>query len=73
MDQYRCDVTKSTIYIAHDPLYHDRIKHVDINWFYVKGEVEEKTTYIGYLPLGEQCADILTKGLLDKIFTRLVS
>ena len=36
-----CD-NKFTICIAHDPMYHDRIKHVDIDLFYIKEKVEEK-------------------------------
>ena len=64
---------KSTICIVHDPLYHDWIKHVDIDSFYIKEKVYEKIIHIDYVPSREQCADILNKGLPDKTFTKLVS
>ena len=67
-----CD-NKSTIYFAHDLMHHDRIKHVDIDRFYIKEKVEEKIINTDYVPLIEQCANILTKGLPDKNFTKLAS
>ena len=66
-----CD-NKSTIYIACDPMYHNGIKHVDIDWFYIKEKVEEKIICTDYVPFAEQCADTLT-ALPDKNFTKLVS
>ena len=36
-----CD-NKSAIRIAHDPIYHNRIKHVDINRFYMKDQLDNK-------------------------------
>ena len=61
------------ICIVHDPMHRDQIKHVDIDRFYIKEKFEEKIIKIDYVPSAEQCADILTKGLPDKNFTRLIS
>ena len=66
-----CD-NKSTIYIARDPMYHNGIKHVDIDRFYIKEKVEEKIIHTDYVPFAVQCADTLT-ALPDKNFTKLVS
>ena len=67
-----CD-NKSTICIAHDSVYHDRMKHVDIDEFYIKEKVEEKIIRLVYVCSAEHCADILTRELQDKNFSRLVS
>ena len=42
---------KSMICIAHDPMYHDRIKHLDIDRFYIKENVEERIIHIDYVSL----------------------
>ena len=67
-----CD-NKSAICIAHDPVNHNRTKHIDIDRFYIKEKLEEKILQIDYVPTTEQCADILTKGLPVKQFSRLIS
>ena len=67
-----CD-NKSAICIAHDPVNHNRTKHINIDSFYIKEKLEGKILYIEYVPTTEQCADILTKGLLVKQFSKLVS
>ena len=64
---------KATVHISHDRLYHNQIKCVDIDKFYIKEKVEKKAIHIDYVPSSEQCVDILTKGFLDKTFTKLVS
>ena len=59
---------KSAISIAHDPVYHDRVKHVDIDRFYIKQKLEEKVMCITYFTCAEQCADIFTRRLPAKVF-----
>ena len=56
-----------------DPVKHNRTKHIDLDRFYIKEKLEEKVLLIEYVPTTEQCADILTKGLLVKQFSRLIS
>ena len=58
-----CD-NKSAISIAHDPIYHDRIKHVDIDRFYIKEKLAEKVICITHVTSTEQCADIFIKRFL---------
>ena len=67
-----CD-NKSAICIAHDPVNHNRTKHIDIDRFNIKEKLEEKVLHIDYVLTTEQCADILTKGLPVKQFSRLIS
>ena len=69
----RCYDNKSVICIAHDPINHNRTKHIEIDKFYIKEKIEEKILGIDYIPTTMQCADVLTKGLPTKQFSRLVS
>ena len=68
----RCD-NKSAISIAHDPVYHDRMKHVNIDRFYIQDHLEQGILKIEHVPSEEQCADIFTKGLSTKAMTHLIS
>ena len=48
-----CD-NKSAICIAHDPVNHNRTKHIDIERFYIKEKLEEKVLHIKYVPTTKQ-------------------
>ena len=68
----RCD-NKSAINIAHDPVYHDRIKHVNIDRFYIQDHLEQGILKTEHVPSEEQCADIFTKGQPMKVMSHLTS
>ena len=68
----RCD-NKSAISIAHDPVYHDRMKHVHIDRFYIQDHLEQGVLKTEHVNSKEQCADIFTKGLPSKTMSYLVS
>ena len=57
-----CD-NKSAISIAHDPIYHDGMKHVNIDRFYIQDHLEQGILKTDHVPSEEGCADIFTKGL----------
>ena len=63
----------SAIYLAHDPLYHDRVKHVDIDCFYIQEKLDSGIIEIKHDGTEDQVADIFTKGLPTRIFARFVS
>ena len=67
-----CD-NRSTISIAHDSVYHDRIKHVNIYSFYIKEKPDAKILETSFLSSTEQCANIFTKGLPIKAFSKVIS
>lgn len=67
-----CD-NKAAIAIAHNPVLHDRTKHVEVNKHFIKEKLENGLIIMPYIPTSEQVADILTKGLPKKQFDRLVS
>ena len=68
----RCD-NKSVISIAHDQVYHDRMKHVNIDRFYIQEQLEQGLLKTEHVISEEQCADIFTKGLPVKAQRHLLS
>ena len=66
-----CD-KKSAINIAHNPIQHDRTKHIEIDRHFIKEKLEEGVVYISYVPSEHQLADILNKWLNSSMFQDLV-
>jgi hypothetical protein len=54
---------QSAIAIARNPEFHDRTKHIDIRYHFLRHKVESGELVLDYLPTADQPADILTKGL----------
>ena len=54
---------KSAINIAHNPIQHDRTKHIEIDRHFIKEKLEKGLVCMSYVPSGCQLADVLTKGL----------
>ena len=67
-----CD-NKAVIAIAHNPVLHDRTKHVKVDKHFIKEKLENGLIVMPYIPTVEQVANILTKGLPNKQFDDLVS
>ena len=62
-----CD-NKAAISIAHNPVQHDRTKHIQIDRHFTKEKLEEGAICMPFVPLAQQIADILTKGLFRSNF-----
>ena len=62
-----CD-NKSAISIAHNPVQHDRTKHIEIDWHFIKEKLDNGLITALYIPSGLQLADVLTKGLPTERF-----
>ncbi len=54
---------QSAIAIAWNPEFHDRTKHIDIHYHYIRQVIDDGTVCLVYTPTQEQVADVLTKGL----------
>lgn len=51
------------IAIAHDPQYHARSKHFDVQNHFVREKIENGVIELYYCPTAEMVADIFTKAL----------
>jgi len=67
-----CDNIGAT-YLAANPVFHARTKHVEIDFHFVRGQVAAKTLQILFTPSKEQIADILTKPIVSNWFQWLCS
>jgi hypothetical protein len=54
---------QSTIVLTKNPEFHNRMKHIAIRFHFICKKVEDGEVALEYVPMGEQIADVLTKGL----------
>lgn len=67
-----CD-NKAAISISHNPVLHDRTKHVEVDKHFIKEKIEDGSVCMTYIPTEQQVADVFTKGLFKKQFDFLNS
>lgn len=67
-----CD-NKAAIAIAHNPVLHERTKHVEVDKHFIKEKLDSGLICMPYISSDDQTADILTKGLHRRQFIRLVN
>lgn len=58
-----CD-NQSCIKLSVNPVFHDRSKHIEIPYHYVRDMVERRAIQLEYINTGDQTTDILTKATL---------
>lgn len=66
----RCD-NQGAIALIHDPVFHQRTKHIDVRFFFVREAQEQKKVDISYIESENQLADIFTKALAAPRFEKL--
>ena len=62
---------KSAIALSKNPVHHDRSKHIDTKYHFVRDCVDRGEVDIDHVSTGEQLADILTKALWRDRFVEL--
>lgn len=62
-----CD-NLSALALSSNPIYHSRIKHLDIDFHFVRERVQRNDLTVQYIPTEEQLADVFTKGLHSPVF-----
>ena len=60
--QILCD-NQSCIKMTESPVFHDKSKHIEIRYFYIRGMVQKGPIKLQYVSTDEQVADVLTKPL----------
>ena len=67
-----CDNVGAT-YLCKNPIFHSRMKHVAIDFYFVRDQVEKKQIEVKHIHSADQLADALTKPLSKKQFARIIS
>jgi hypothetical protein len=62
-----CD-NQSCIKLSENPVFHDRSKHIEIRYHFIRDYVQRGVVKLQYISTDEQVADILTKALLKGKF-----
>ncbi|RVW20457.1 hypothetical protein CK203_116204 [Vitis vinifera] len=58
--------------IAHNPVQHDRTKHVEVDRFFIKEKLDDKIVELPKIRLEDQLVDILTKAISSQVFSKFL-
>lgn len=67
-----CD-NKLVINIAHNPMQHDKTKHIEVDRHFIKEKLDNGLICTPYVPNSSQLADVLTKGLNNPAFKTIIT
>jgi hypothetical protein len=61
---------KSAIELAKNPGDHERTKHIDVRFHFIREHIKDKTIRVVHVQSNDQAADILTKALAKPLFEK---
>ncbi|KAL9232098.1 hypothetical protein vseg_007243 [Gypsophila vaccaria] len=64
--------SKSAIDLAHNPVYHERTKHIEIDCHFIRDAILEGLISTAHVSSSSQLADIFTKALAAPQFLTLL-
>ena len=64
------DDNKGSLALTKNPEHHQRTKHIDIKYHYIRQLIEDNNVTIDYIPTDKIATDILTKPLTMKVFQK---
>ncbi|KAG9441433.1 hypothetical protein H6P81_017287 [Aristolochia fimbriata] len=67
-----CD-NQSVTYIAANPVFHSRVKHVELDYHFIRERVTSGLLQVKYISTHDQVADVFTKGLPKSQFAKFLS
>ncbi|KAF6135934.1 hypothetical protein GIB67_006826 [Kingdonia uniflora] len=66
-----CD-NKAMIMIVHNPIQHDLMKHVEVDRFFIRENIDKGCISFPFVKSEDQLVDILTKGVCGRIFNNMI-
>ena len=64
--------SQSSIAYTKDPKFHNRTKHIDIKYHFVRDLVERGEINLEYIPTNVMIADPMTKAIVRNVFEKHV-
>jgi hypothetical protein len=61
----------SVIALAKDPMFHDRSKHINTRFHYLRDYIINKVVEVKYVKTQDQVTDIFTKPLKHDVFAKM--